>query len=224
MVHQGLTRVHPSLPCHRKRRTREVFFCAIEITVHSFSCLLSVSQRAHFFSFFAFCFSRNDLLDPERFKPSQRFTHVAVVAAAPVPPSALERLQFWGLLRQTLMFTDVFQLTGADLLLEDRWLTFPPTHPSTGGQTALEHQYCLIWFATPSTVANLVCPSVRPVWGQPGRAARATDPRSLASRSLFTGLTDDEETSSAKMFFRFPVFLHLTFAKLLRPSSALFFC
>lgn len=159
------------------------------------------------------------------FEPSQRFMHVAVVAAVPLPPSALERLWFWALLQQTLMFTDVFLLTGADLLLRDRCLTFPPSHLSTGCQTALGHQHCLIWFATPSTVANLVCPSVRPVWGQTGRAARVTDPRRLASRSLFAGLAADEETSSAKMLcFGFPVFLHLTFAKLLRPWSALFFC
>lgn len=47
MVHRGLTRFHPSLPCHKKRRTREVFFCPTEITVHPFHCLLSASQRAH---------------------------------------------------------------------------------------------------------------------------------------------------------------------------------
>lgn len=55
--------------------------------------LVSFTESVSFFAFFLlFAFPEMTFLDPERFKPSQRFMHVAVVAAAPVPPSALERL------------------------------------------------------------------------------------------------------------------------------------
>lgn len=115
------------------------------------------------------------------------------------------------------MFT---MLTVADFLLEDKSLTRPTGLLSTGVRRRSDASVvlsCLIHVYMP----NLVCPSVGHVWPKPSHAALATDPESVFPGGFQRVCRLCRAYKQRQDVFWFPVFRHLTFAKLFQHAVLL---